>query len=109
MKKEALAAALAAALALSACTPEDLSDNYDVACSRVSLVSVGYSSATTIAALAGYQIPASIGASVNKAIAAAQKICNGPRPANVEQAAAQVLQQVAAILSATDKVKVRKA
>jgi hypothetical protein len=97
VKKLALIGALLLGLGVSAC---DLDDGFAIACTAVSTAD------------AGFQIYASTGKvslstikTERKAVAAAQAVCSGPRPQNVQEALAAVNRALAAIATATRKAR----
>lgn len=94
MKKLALVGAMV--VGLLGCTPQQLDDTFAIACTAVSTADAGFQ----IYATTG-KVSASTIERERKAVLAAQTVCSGPRPQNVQQALAAVNQALAAIATAT--------
>lgn len=91
-------------LALAACTSADRDDTYAIACSSIPTADALFQ----VYAGTG-KVSASLVADEQAAIAGAQAICSGPRPANVKSALAAVNRAATAILGYIAKAKTQAA
>lgn len=96
------AAAMASAIALSACTTAEKDDSFAVACASVSVADAGFQ----LYAATG-RVSAKTIEKERVAVAAAQAVCSGPRPADVRTSMAAVQRALTAIIEATRQARVQ--
>lgn len=87
-------------VAVAACTPGELDDGFAIACQSVPLADAGFQ----LYASTG-KVKASVIAIEKQAVAAAQGVCTGPRPADTKTAVAAVQRAVTAIINATAQAR----
>lgn len=88
--------ALIAVLAFGACTPQQQDDTYAIVCASIPVADQAFQ----IYAASG-RVSANVIANEQLAVAAAQSVCNGPRPADTRTAVAAVQRAMSSILAST--------
>lgn len=94
--------AAATALTLAGCTTAQKDDTFAIVCAGVSTADIGFQ----LYANSG-KVSAQIVRNEARAVAAAQAVCNGPRPDNVAQALAAVQRALTSIADATKQARVQ--
>lgn len=102
MKHGRMITIAAALTALAACTEAQKDDTFAIACASVSAADTGFQ----IYAASG-KVRDSVTIPERDAVAAAQAVCDGPRPADVKTALAAVNRALKAIADATAKARVQ--
>lgn len=100
MNKPLAALVAVALLVLPACSARDMDNAFAGLCNAVPIADAGFQYYASTG-----KVSASVIRSEARAVAAAQAVCNGPRPTNVQSAMAAVRAAIVAIAAETAKAR----